>query len=196
METPRAEFASVPEPIAIAAQVPAPTPGAPPEIGFHNGPAVRSALLAAVVSNLLIFLPTPIYLTAPWMVGWLTFAGFLAVRFYLRRTSLPVTVRGGFRMGWITGIFCFLIAMVSFTISIITIATQQGGLVAFYRKQFTGRVPAGVDLNQMLQMLESPAALGLMLTFALLLLFFVYTLLPTVGGGLAARLLDRNSSPR
>lgn len=180
------------EPVVVAPVA----PSAPPEIGFHNGQAVRSAFLAAALSSLLIFLPTPIYLAAPWMLLWLMFAGFLAVRFYLRRTGLPVSVRGGFRMGWITGIFCFVIAMVSFTITIISIATQEGGLAAFYRKQFTGRVPAGVDLNQMLAMLESPTGLGMMLTFALMLLFLIYTLLPTVGGGLAARIMDRGSSTR
>jgi membrane-anchored glycerophosphoryl diester phosphodiesterase (GDPDase) len=98
-------------------------------------------------------------------------------------------------MGWITGVFCFLIAMVFFTITIISISSQEG-LAAFYRKQFTGRVPAGVDMNQMLAMLESPAGLGTVLVFALVVLFLIYTLLPTVGGGLAARILEKKTSSR
>lgn len=194
------EEASVPvveaavEPVAPPPTV-TPVPVVPPEIGFHNGLAVRSALLAAALSSLLISLPTPIFLTAPWMLVWLMFSGFLAVRFYLRRTGAPVTVRGGFRMGWITGVFCFLIAMVFFTITIISISSQEG-LAAFYRKQFTGRVPAGVDMNQMLAMLESPTGLGTVLVFALVVLFLIYTLLPTVGGGLAARILEKKTSSR
>ncbi len=166
-----------------------------PEIGFHNRPAVRSAFLAAALSSLLISLPTPIMLTAPWMLVWLMLAGFFAVRFYLRRTGMPVTVRGGFRMGWITGIFCFVIAMVFFTITIISISSGEG-LAAFYRKQFAGRAPAGVDLNQMLAMLETPSGLAMILVFALLARFLMYPLLPTIGGGLAARMLEKKSSPR
>jgi hypothetical protein len=194
-ETPAPEALAeqaVAEPVAVA---PDAAPAVPPEIGFHNRPAVRSSFLAAALSSLLISRPTPIVLTAPWMLVWLLFAGFLAVRFYGRRTGMPLTVRGGFRMGWITGIFCFVIAMVFFTITIISISSQEG-LAAFYRKQFTGRVPAGVDMNQMLAMLESPAGLGVILIFALLMLFLIYTVLPTVGGGLAARMLARKSSTR
>jgi hypothetical protein len=184
----------VAEPVAPASVEEA-APEAPAPIGVHNRPAVRSAFLAAALSSLLISLPTPIFLTAPWMFVWLMFAGFFAVRFYMRRTGTVLTVRDGFRMGWITGIFCFVIAMVFFTITIISISSGEG-LAAFYRKQFTGRVPAGVDMNQMLAMLESPAGLGTILVFALLVLFLIYTLLPTVGGGLAARLLARKSPIR
>jgi hypothetical protein len=191
-----------PDPVVEAAvepAAPAPAaahvPAAPVEIGFHNGLAVRSALLAAALSSLLISLPTPLVLTAPWMLVWLMFSGFLAVRFYLRRTGVPVSVRGGFRMGWITGVFCFLIAMVFFTITIISISSQEG-IAAFYRKQFTGRVPAGVDMNQMMAMLESPTGLSMVLIFALVVLFLIYTLLPTVGGGLAARMLEKKTSSR
>jgi hypothetical protein len=193
-ETPASVPEVVAEPVAPAGTVEAP-PAAPAQIGFHNRPAMRSAFLAAALSSLLISLPTPIFLTAPWMFVWLMFAGFFAVRFYGRRTGLPLTVRDGFRMGWITGIFCFLIAIVFFTITIISISSGEG-LAAFYRKQFTGRVPAGVDMNQMLAMLESPGGLGMILVFALLVLFLIYTLLPTVGGGLAARMLAGKSSAR
>jgi len=194
---PQREIVAEEPPAEEALQAPPlPIPPQPvPEIGFHNRPAVRSAFLAAALSSLLISLPTPIMLTAPWMLVWLMLAGFFAVRFYLRRTGMPVTVRGGFRMGWITGIFCFVIAMVFFTITIISISSGEG-LAAFYRKQFAGRAPAGVDLNQMLAMLETPSGLAMILVFALLAQFLMYTLQPTIACALAARMLEKKSSPR
>jgi membrane-anchored glycerophosphoryl diester phosphodiesterase (GDPDase) len=88
-----------------------------------------------------------------------------------------------------------VIAMVFFTITIISISSQEG-LAAFYRKQFANRAPAGVDLNQMLAVLESPGGMALILIFALLMLFLIYTLLPTVGGGLAARMFEKKNSSR
>ncbi len=194
VETPVAEVEPVAEPVVAPPAAP-PLPPAAPEIGFHNGPAVRSSFLAAALASLFISLPTPVLLTFPWMLVWLLFAGFFAVRFYLRRSGMAVTVRGGFRMGWITGVFCFVIAMVFFTITIISISSQEG-LAAFYRKQFANRAPAGVDLNQMLAVLESPGGMALILIFALLLLFLIYTLLPTVGGGLAARMFEKKNSAR
>jgi hypothetical protein len=190
-ETSESAAEVVAEPVAPVSAVEA-APAAQAPIGFHNRPAVRSAFLAASLSLLLISLTTPIFMMAPWMLFvWLVFAGFFAVRFYGWRTGIPLTVRDGFRMGWITGIFCFVIAMVFFTITIISVSNGEG-LAAFFRKQLPGRVPAGVDMNQMLTILESPIGLGMLLIFALL----IYTLLPTVGGGLAARLLARKSPVR
>ncbi|MEN6602010.1 MAG: zinc ribbon domain-containing protein, partial [Bryobacteraceae bacterium] len=130
VEAPEAEEEPVVEPVIPPPEAP-PLPPVAQEIGFHNGPAVRSAFLAAALSSLFISLPTPVLLTLPWMLVWLVFAGFFAVRFYLRRSGMAVTVRGGLRMGWITGVFCFVIAMVFFTITIISISSQEG-LAAFY----------------------------------------------------------------
>jgi hypothetical protein len=176
----------IPVKIPIAPQVPAPLP----EISFHNRMAVRTGLLAAALSSMLISFPMPVYIAAMWLILWLLGGGLFAVFLYSRRTGQTLSVRGGFRLGWITGVFSFVIATVFFTISVITIA-GHGGLAAFYKQQLTGKTPPDVNLDQMLSVLESPAGVSVVMVSALILLFLVFTLVPMVGGALGAKVLDR-----
>ena len=188
-ELPGAEPETILEaPVAQPAALSAPLP--PAEISFHNRMAVRTGFLAAALSSLLISFPVPV--AALWLILWLLGGGSFAVFLYSRRTGQRLSVRGGFRLGWITGVFSFVIATVFFTISIITIASQ-GGLAAFYRQQMTGKMPPEVNLDQMLAVMDSPAGMGVVLVSALVLLFLVFTLVPMVGGALGAKVLERKS---
>ncbi len=187
--TPEEEPAETPE-VAVAAETPVIAPSWP-EINFHNGIAVRVAFLAAGIASLLISFPMPVYLTAVWMFLWLFSAGFVAVFLYRRRTGAPVNLRGGARMGWITGVFCFVIATVFFTISVATISSK-GGLAEFYRQQLSIKGAPDANVRQFFEVLENPSGLATVMILSLLFLFILFTLLPTLGGMLGSKMLDKD----
>jgi hypothetical protein len=176
-----------PAPSGISPKEPTPQPLA---INFHNRIAVRVGMLAAAISSLLISVPIPGLFSLLWLLIWLVAAGFGAVYLYQRRTGEFLSTRNGARMGWITGVFCFAIATIFFTISVIAISSK-GGLAEFYREQFEHQAGAGVNIDQVLKILESPAGLATILLFTLILLFFLFTLLPTLGGVLGAKVLEK-----
>src|SRR5689334_3746069 len=86
-----------PEPVEIVIPpVPVATPP-PQQTNFHNWIAVRTAFVFAPVALALSWIPAANF------VVWVA-AGFLAVIFYRRRTGVLLNVRGGVRLGWITGL--------------------------------------------------------------------------------------------
>ena len=165
-------------------------PTAEAGISFRNRLAVRIGLMAAIVSSLLTSLPMPMVLNVLFMIVGPVGAGFLAVYLYRRRTGEELTARMGAHMGWITGVFCFAITTIMFTITMIMI-TMQGGLSAFYREQVAGQAGAGVNMEEFYSLLESPAGLASILFFSLLLMFLFFTLLPTLGGAMGAKVLEK-----
>ncbi|MBL8228414.1 MAG: zinc ribbon domain-containing protein [Bryobacterales bacterium] len=182
------------EPVAPAAApgvAPAATPAgpAPPlEVNFHNPIAVRTGLLTAVIASLTNSLPIPI-------PGWLLLsqcgAGFLAVYLYGRRTGQPLTVLSGARMGWITGIFSFMIGIVFFTLAMIAIM-NQGGLAAFFKENMRSQIPNPADLDRLIAAMQEPTGLSVIIVLMLILLFVLFTVFPTLGGALAAKVLQRD----
>jgi len=163
----------------------------PPLINFRNPLAVRPALLAAAVGSLLLTVPLPPAFSMGWLLLSLLAAGFLAVWFYRRRTQAELSVRDGMRMGWITGMFCFVIAMLFFTVSVLLIS-RKGGLASFYRDQFAARGAIDANVEQFLEILQNPAGLATVLLLSLLFVFVFFTLLPTIGGAIGAKLLSRD----
>ncbi len=163
----------------------------PPEVNFRNRVAVRIALLSAALASLLISLPMPMLLNVIWIFVSLVGAGFFAVYLYNRKTGVELTSRIGARLGWMTGIFCFVIATIFFTITVIAVS-MQGGLAAFYSKQMGAEGVAKADVEQFLQILESPSGLATILLFSILLLFVFFALLPTLGGAMGAKVLGND----
>mgnify|MGYP000212257856 CR=1 FL=1 len=180
------------EPAEAMAPAAAPPSAASPEINFHNRAAVRTALLVAVVASVLISLPMPAYVNLVWMLGWLTAAGFLTVYFYQRRTGRQLSVRQGARMGWMAGVFCFAIATILFTVTVLAISSR-GSLAEFYRDRIAAQgAPSNLDIERMLEMLEQPAGLASLIFISLLMMFLLLTLLPALGGALGAKVLERD----
>jgi hypothetical protein len=163
---------------------------AAPGIGFRNKVAVRIGLLAAALSSLLTTLPIPPMFSIIWMPVCLVGAGFFSVYLYRRRTGEDLPAKLGAKMGWVTGIFCFAIAVVIFTISMIAIS-MQGGLASFYQEQLASQTTPGVDLEEFYKLLESPGGIGAILFFSLIMLFLFFTLLPTLGGAMGAKVLEK-----
>jgi hypothetical protein len=159
----------------------------PPEINFRNPAAVRVGLMAACLASLILQFPFP----APVVIkpAALLLGGFFAVYLYHRRTGQPIGVQGGMRIGWITGVFCFAIATLFVTLFVIT-AVSWGGFAAVLREALKEQVPAD-RLEQFMQVLKEPSALASLTIVALAMLFVPFTLFPTLGGALGAKLLER-----
>jgi hypothetical protein len=167
-------------------------PVAPPKpvgISFHNSVAVRVGFLAAGLISLLISIPTPPVISMLWQFILLLSGGFFSVFLYSRRTGESLSVRGGARMGWITGIFCFAIMMVLFTFSLVAVASSKG-VAEFFREILSARgTPEMMD--QFNTILSSPAGLASLLFGILAMFFIMLTLLPALGGALGAKVLEK-----
>jgi hypothetical protein len=158
---------------------------ATPEISFHNALAVRIGFIAAMGAVLVSLLLEPrgvVLLPVAFVL-----AGFLAVFLYSRRTGQTVSVRGGARMGWITGVFVFAIIAVMITITTLTSSDQVS-----LAKQLRSQVPAN-DPNYefWVRTWNNPMMLGGILLFGLAIMFVIVTSLPMLGGALGAKVLEK-----
>ena len=112
------------EPAPVSAVVtgpslPPPLP-LPPPVSFSNGRAVSITMVAAAcaLAGLCI-----LGLISPMLVPLgLCGAGFLAVRLYARRALQPPTMAEGARLGWMTGLWLFLILAVLVAITSLSIS--------------------------------------------------------------------------
>jgi len=169
------------EPEILGPEVPVePRPPARPEIGFHNRVAVRTGLLVAVLALILTSIPI-----SPWLplLGMLA-AGALSVYLYNRRTGEALSVRAGLRMGWMTGVFGFVLSMGLMTIAMVLISAQGE---AFRRalSQESGLSPEMVE--RILEILRSPAELLLSLAMG----FLAFSVAAAAGGALGARIFGK-----
>ena len=151
------------------------------EISFHNRMAVRVSFLAALLAFLLTAFPLPPFITVIRLLVCFVAAGFMAVYIYKRRTGQTITIRGGARLGWMTGIF-------SFTIATVLVAGTVLSLSAF-RDQLVGKNP---EVDQFIRMMDDRATMAGVLLMALIVLFVLYTLLPMVGGMLCVKVLEKD----
>lgn len=178
-----------PAPIAEAAPAPPAMPQTfvvnPPSaaIGspsFHNPLAIRIGLLAASIGMLLNLMIQ--FGFAIWMVG----AGFFAVFMFSRRTRQQLTIRAGARMGMITGILCFVIFTVLFTIS------ATGGGLHEVRDELQKMTSSDPNIIQVLKMLDTPGGLATFFVTLLVMMFVVVTIFCTAGGALGAKVLEKD----
>ncbi len=177
-----------PEAAPVETVAPPQAPPQPAEINFHNATAVRTALLTSLIGSMLWLLPI-----APqglWLLISLLLAGFLAVFFYQRRTGQMLSVRSGARMGWITGIFSFVIALV-LTTGLMLALTDPEGFAAFQREMRSqmGQTP---EVDRALEAMRQPAMLGPAIALLLAFLFVLFTVFSTLGGVIGAKVLERD----
>ena len=171
----------VDEPVVV---VPPPPPLAPapppPAINFRNAIAVRVALLAGTLAFMISAVLGPLGLIA------LAAAGFFAVYLYRRRTGAILSVANGARLGWLSGIFIFTIAIIVFTIQMVALSPSQ--MMRDLHEQMTKNYSASeAQINQVIAFLGSPSGIGTIVLFS----FFMITLLPALGGAVGAKLLNR-----
>lgn len=159
--------------------VPPPLP-----LSFRNPIALRAGLLAAALLCLIMLIPGVIYGSVVWWLG----AGFFSVWIYKRRTGQRLTVRGGARMGWITGVlscvlFTLLFVFLMVAIQRVGLAALKDGLrdLAVQQSKVDEAVKAFKVLQNPLEVLQS-----------LVPIFLVMTLTCTAGGALGAKILGRH----
>jgi hypothetical protein len=173
-------------PVAVA--IPSLPPPATDEIGFRNRVAVRVAVLCAGSAWMLAQVCSLLVLSGFWIVLWFIVAGFIAVYVYHRRTGVFLSTRSGARLGWLTGTFCFLIALVMFLLSIVWMGSD-GQFKERLREQVMSQGTPNVD--EALRMLESPPAIAVMVVFAVIFGYLVSVGLPMLGGILGAKVLEK-----
>ncbi len=177
------EVALPPEPQPLPPQAPAQAPA--PEIGFRNGLAVRVALLTGSLAFLASSLPLHPAIRLLLLMG----AGAFAVYLYRKRSGFPVEIRSGAKMGWITGLFCFVIFIGLFTVSFAALSfmASDGGMMAYMRENLRNMGMSDDGIRQAMEVFESPVQVMGMLFW----LFLTSTFIPALGGALGARLLNR-----
>jgi len=147
------------QPIVVAPPPPPPAGPAPPAaINFRNAIAVRVALLAGALAFLMSAVLGPLGLIA------LAAGGFFAVYLYRRRTGAMLSVANGARLGWISGIFVFAIAMLVFTIQMV--AASPSEMMNALRDQMAKNYSATeAQINQVITFLGSPYGIGTIVLF-------------------------------
>lgn len=168
-------------PVIVPPVAPPPLPG----IGFHNKIAVRVSLLAGVSAFVLATLSGQLNLPQAFPLVWLICAGFFAVFLYQRRTGEKLSVVGGARLGWLTGIFGFAIATVLITLTAVAIADHSAA--EMLREQMKLRGLPETAAKQVLDVFHSFSGVISVLAF----FFVLFTLLPMFGGAVGAKLLEK-----
>jgi len=149
-------------------------------ISFRNSRAVLISLVVAALAFFASLLATMLW--APLFPIVLCAAGFVAARLYRSDAAEPLTAGAGARLGWMTGLWLFLIVALLCTIAAVYLSTPQGWEQA---KAFWAQFPEmSKGLGDQHDVLST-------LLMRLPFLFFLLTLLPGLGGMLGAK-----SNPR
>ncbi len=154
--------------------------GAASGISFRNSRAVLISLVVAALAFFASLLATMLW--APLFPIVLCAAGFVAARLYRSNATEPLTPGAGARLGWMTGLWLFLIVALLCTVAAVYLSTPQGWEQA---KAFWAQFP------EMSKGLGDQHDVLTTLVMRLPFLFFLLTLLPGLGGMLGAK-----SSPR
>ena len=169
-----------------SAVTPTPVPPSPassrpgPGISFKNSRAVLVSLVVAIgalvcVVALGLFLPplVPIFLCA---------AGFVAVRLYRGQSAETLSTAAGARLGWMTGLWLFLVVFLICGISAIYVSSPEGWQ----------QVRAAWDqLPKSTKLPDSQHDFLMQILIGLPFSFFLLTLLPGLGGILGAKISAR-----
>ena len=173
---------TAPVPVEVA---PPPLPTAP-QISFHNRLAVRVALVAGTLAFFCSVITGQVSNTQPLAMLWMAGGGFLAVYLYKRRTGQKLSVVNGARLGWICGIFGFVVVIIALAGTALMLSDPA--MVSAMREQLHSRGVPEAAADQMMNIFHTPSGL----TSALLVSFVLFTILPACGGALGAKLLDRD----
>ena len=164
---------------------PPPVPAAnDPRVSFANPVVLRIAFAAAALSIVLDSIPLLNVLCIIWAMG----AGFMTVWLYRRRTGQPVSVGSGAKLGWITGVFSFVLLTVMVTATVVFSGEK---LSEQLRHQMTATWAHNPNYQQALSILENPATFATMIIFILFCFFLVLSLASVAGGALGARFSNK-----
>lgn len=175
----------------------APAGDAPPveetAAAFQSGAAVRVGFLVAVLVQLastLSALAGASVLMPLLLLG----GGFYAAVLYMRRTGAPLTVIEGARVGWITGIFTFVITTVFFTAGMAAL-TASGDLGRAWEESLAKMNLSSDAIERFRKMISDPKTFAFTLIAGLIFQFFFLTIFCSLGGALGARLRGPRQQP-
>lgn len=178
------------EEVPVRAVEPPPAAAVSTEINFRNAIAVRVGFIVAgiglLLNNVAALVPAP-PLQFLIFIGMSIASGVLAVWLYQRRTGQHLSVPSGARLGWITGVFSFVIVVVLKTVEMAIGGPEQ--ITKVFREAAASRAPS----EEISQLLSNPAIIGIALILSLCLIFATYTVSTSVGGALGAKMLDKGS---
>lgn len=168
---------------ATTAAVP-PTVASSSGISFKNSRAVVISILVAA-GTLLALLAIGVLLPPLFPVV-LCAAGFVAARVYNGRATQPLSAVGGARLGWMTGLWLFVVVSLLCAAAALTLSSPEGWEQA---KSMWAQLPQTSKLLTL-----SQHEFFVQLLMALPLFFFFVTLLPGLGGMLGAKTFRRRQS--
>lgn len=174
-EAPQQEPAAPPPP-ALEAQAPS----------FQSNTAVRVGFLAAVLVQLASIL-SAVAGASLLMPLLLIGGGFYAAVLYMRRTGAPLSAVEGARVGWITGIFTFVIATVFFTAGM-ALLSASGELVKAYEESLARMNLPTDSVERLRRLLAEPRTFAVTVIAGLAFQFLFLTIFCSLGGVLGARL--------
>lgn len=151
-------------------------------LGFRNPIAVRVGLLAAALVCLTMMIPVVQYMSILWWLG----AGYLSVWIYKRRTGQRLNVRGGARMGWITGLLSC--ALLTLLFGVLMVAIQQAGGLEALKNGLKDFAIQQSRVDEAIKVLQNPLAI----LRSLVEMFVVLTLTCMAGGALGAKILSKD----
>lgn len=140
-------------------------------VDFRNRVAVKSCLLAACFSLIFGVLLSPV--GSGVLFPFVLFGGgWIASYLYCRNSAQLINVRSGAALGWISGLFTFLILLVLITLLFMTLASNPD-FVQLLRSSSGKYGARAEDMNQLLDLPKHPdrLALGLGLNFVQLTVF-------------------------
>lgn len=180
-----------PEPVVEAPRIILTPPSIPriPDSGisFSNPAALRIAFAAAALSILLDFIPFANLLFILWSMG----AGFMAVWMYSKQTGRPLSVVGGAKLGWITGVFTFAIMTVLMTTNALLSSSELTEQYQKNLKQMDSTWANDPNYQQVLRTLENPATFATIIFLVLFVIFVLLSLASVAGGALGARFSNK-----
>ena len=161
-------------------------PAGPVPISLRNGTAVRAAMPAGI-SAFLCFLWLsqigPLANIAPIL---LLGGGTFAVYLYRRRTGQSLSILNGARLGWLAGLFPFLVVLLMFTA---IIALNPGAIESGW-DQFVQQGKLTKEQAQaMAQMIRGPEGV----VYILVMTFLTSTIPAALGGAMGAKIFGRSS---
>jgi hypothetical protein len=122
----------------------------------------------------------------PLVLFWPVATGALAVFLYRRATGQRLSPLNGAHLGWICGIFGFV--MITVLLTMITVALSEPSIVSAMHDQLKDRGMSEADVTQFIEAMRSPAGIA----SGLLMSFLMFTVLPAFGGLIGAKLLNRD----
>jgi hypothetical protein len=151
----------------------------PTSITLGNRAAVKTSLLAGFLAYVLSGPLGSLGLLA------LVAGGAFAAWHYRRSTGQPVSMRSGARLGWITGVFLFVLLLVTFTASV----ALEPNFFEQMQKQVVERAALPPeDVQQVMTLIRTPVGIAAIL----LAMFLSATLPPMLGGAVGAKLWGRS----